>query len=241
MVVLCDGMVRSGSTWSFNVALELLRSSNEHQKTFGLFSEKPEVLLSAVRPRSSNLVIKSHKLDQSAYQLCRTGAIKAIYTWRHPYDAIVSCMRMFGWSFQQSIDVLRSSLRVWSFHRATNTAHVISYESIIQTPSAAIGRIASYLGVGVEVERLNRIARATSLDQVRSLSQHVNDLDTGRLVRMNEHVYDRQTLLHQGHVTDGRIGYGAGLLDLEQRGTIDEMIREEGFEFLCEPEAAKLV
>ena len=76
MVVLCDGMIRSGSTWSFNVALELVRSYEPHRKVFGFYNQNPAVLLAACRPRFSNLVIKSHNLDPSAYELCRAGAIK---------------------------------------------------------------------------------------------------------------------------------------------------------------------
>jgi hypothetical protein len=51
MVILCDGMVRSGSTWSFNVALKLLESSDPDRKAFGTFNENPAVLAAAIKPR----------------------------------------------------------------------------------------------------------------------------------------------------------------------------------------------
>ena len=235
MVVLCDGMIRSGSTWSFNVALELARSAEPHRRVFGFYNENPAVLFAACRPRFSNLVIKSHGLHPSAYELCRAGAIQAIYTWRDPYDVVVSSMRMFGRSVDHWIGALRNALRVWSFHRATGSACIVSYESIIRAPLASVNSIACYLGLQVEPQQMGQIAKATSLEQLKSFSQQVNDLEQARLIRKDGYVYDRQTLLHQNHIRDGGFGFGAGLLDSEHLSKIDTLLREEGFEFLCTP------
>ncbi len=237
MVVLCDGMIRSGSTWSFIVTLELLRSCEPHRKAFGFYNDNPRVLTAAARPRSSNLVIKSHSLDPSSYDLCRAGGIKAIYTWRDPYDVIVSSIRMFGRSADYWIGSLRSALRVWAFHRATGSACIISYESIIQAPLASINSVASYLGLHIDPEQASRIATATSLDRLKAFSQQIDGLES-KVVREDCRVYDRQTLLHKNHIRDGSIGYGAGLLDAEHLSLIDTLLREEGFDFLCLPRGA---
>jgi hypothetical protein len=234
MVVLCDGMVRSGSTWSFNVALSLLRLSDPHRRPFGFYNENPAVHLAAVRPRQAHLVIKSHNLDPSAHELCRSGAIKAIFTWRHPYDVIASAMRMFGSSLDHWIGVLRNALRVWSFHRATGSACILPYESIIRTPLASIDSIAVFLGIQIEPKLLCQIAEATSLERLREFSQRVNRLEPLRLFRKDGYLYDRRTLLHQNHILDGGIGYGAGVLNPAQLQTIDATLRDEGFEFLCQ-------
>lgn len=237
MVVLCDGMARSGSTWSFNVALRLIKLCHPDRKTFGFYTENSAVFAAAVRPRSSHLVVKSHDLAPSAYELCRAGAIKAIYTWRHPYDATLSGMRMFGHSLDQSLGILRNALRVWSFHLATGSACIVPYESIVREPSAAINSIASYLGLHVEPGEVCQIAEETSHEQLRSFSQQVAVLEPSRLVRRDGLVYDRVSLLHQNHIRDGRIGHGAGILDSQQLLAIDAVLREEGFDFLCEPES----
>ena len=235
MVVLCDGMLRSGSTWSFNVVRELIRTCEPHRKVFGFYSENPAVILSAARPRFSNLVIKSHKLDPSAYELCSAGAIKAVYTWRDPHDVIVSSQRMFGDSVDHSIGLLRNALRVWSFHRATSSACIISYESMIHSPLTSIHSIAAYLGLRVEPKQAAQIAEVTSLENLKSFSQHVDELEGSRVVRKDGLVYDRQTLVHQNHIQNGGVGYGAGLLDPEHVSAIDALLREEGFDFLCDP------
>ena len=238
MVVLCDGMIRSGSTWSFNVALELVRSCRPHQRVFGFYNENPAVLLAAVRPRTSHLIIKSHNLDPSAYELCRAGSIKAIYTWRHPHDVIVSAIRMFGHSVEHWMGAVRNALRIWSFHQATDSACIIPYESIISTPVASVSSIAAYLGLHIQPEHARQVAEAMSAERLKSFSQQIDGLERSRVVQRDGYVYDRQTLLHHNHIRDGRVGYGAELLDPEQLARIDALLREEGLEFLCSPDSS---
>src|SRR5258708_4909325 len=173
MVVLCDGMLRSGSTWSFNVALRLLRSCDPNRKTFGIFSESPAVLAAAVMPRYSHLVIKSHALDASTHELCRTGAVKTIYTWRDPHDVVISCLRMFGYSVEHSIGLIQNALRTWSFHRATNSAFIVSYDTIMSRPSAGIAGIADFLGLTIEPEILSQIGEELSFENMKRFSQHI--------------------------------------------------------------------
>src|ERR1041385_6678841 len=208
MVILCDGMGRSGSTWSFNVAVQLLRSYDSNRKTFGFYNEKPAVLAAAVRPRSSNLVVKSHALDPISYELCCTGRIKAIYTWRNPYDVVVSCTRMFGSTVEHWVATLQRWLQLWSFHLRTGSACIVPYESIVKEPWAAIGRIAAYLGLSLEPDCLEKIGQEVSFEAVKRFSQHVNELKPPRLIQSGEYVFDRETLLHKDHIRDGRIGYG---------------------------------
>lgn len=234
MVVLCDGMVRSASTWSFNVALKLLRSDPD-RKSFGFYNENPAVLLAAARPRFSHVVIKSHKVAPSGFDLCCGSAVKAIYTWRHPYDTAVSCMRMFGFSFDQARNALRNALRVWSFHQTTDSACILAYEEIVRDPVAQIERIAGYLQLAVTGELLRRVAEQTSFQNLKRLSRRIDTLESPRLIRKDGCVFDRETLLHQNHIRNGGVGYGARFLNRAQLSEIDDMLRQEGFEFLRRP------
>jgi Sulfotransferase domain len=234
MVILCDGMVRSGSTWSFNVALQLLKSCDPNRKAFGTYSDNPAVLAAAIRPRFSNLVIKSHSLDPVARGLCDKGAVKAIYTWREPRDVVASCMQMFGSSAPHATGILRKALRIWAFHRATSSACIVSYEEITKDPCAAIERIADYLGLTIDSEQLRGIADEVSFERVKRFSQHLSELEPSRQIRSNGHFFDRVTLFHKDHIRNGGIGYGARLLGHLHLDEIDAVLREEGFGFLCQ-------
>ncbi len=147
---------------------------------------------------------------------------------------------MFGRPVEQYFPILRDALRVWSFHRSTGTACIVSYQSIRQAPLESIRRIAAYLGLQEGEEQLDRILEATSLKRLKTFSRHPGTLDGSRLVRKNGLIYDRETLLHVNHIRDGRIGYGAAALHPEQLQAIDAILREEHFEWLCEDNAASL-
>jgi hypothetical protein len=235
MLVLCDGMNRSGSTWSFNVVLRLLRSCDPDRRTFGIYSEDPAVIAAAAGPRSSHVVVKRHTLDPSTSELCRTGAIKAIYTWRDPYDVVVSASRMFGFPLELSIAYLQECLRVWSFHRETNSACIVSYDTIMKRPLAGISSIAAHLAIPAEPKLVSQIAEEVSFRNVKRFSQHVDRLDPQRIVRGNGTVYDRETLLHQNHIRHGGAGYGIKSLNERQLCSIDGLLQESGFAFLCRP------
>ena len=232
MVVLCDGMMRSGSTWSYNVALRLLTACQRDRKTFGLYHDNPAVLAAAVRPRDSNVVIKSHILDPSVREWCRTGAIKAIYTWRDPYDVVVSITRMTGVSVGKATGLLKDALRVWSFHQDTDSGCIISYETILTRPMAGISSIADYLGLSITAELLSEIANDVSFENVKRFSERVDELSPRRVVRSSGLVYDRHTLLHLNHIKNGDIGYGLSLLSEGEISAINTVLQEEGFESL---------
>ncbi|MGB9458770.1 MAG: sulfotransferase domain-containing protein [Bryobacteraceae bacterium] len=198
----------------------------------------PAVFASAVRPRYSHLVIKSHTLDESRRQFCRNGAVKTIYTWRNPFDVVVSCMRMWGFSFERSVGALREALKVWSFHRETNSACILSYDMILTQPPVAIAIAADYLGLPVEPNCLSRIAADLSFDNMKRLSRQIDQLNPNRLAQKDEFVFDRETLLHQDHIRNGGIGFGVEILDEIQTSNIDHLLRDEGFAFLCKSPSA---
>jgi hypothetical protein len=197
-----------------------------------LFDENPAVLKAATGPRSSHLVVKSHVLDPSVHDLCCNGAVKAIYTWRNPYDVVASSLRMFQVSPKDAVDALRGALRVWAFHRRTSSAHIVAYESIMTQPQVAIAEIGNYLGLRTSTGDLLQIATELSFENVKRLSQHVDELDPKRIIRRGGLTFDRETNLHQNHIRDGRTGYGARMLDASCLEAIDEVLMEEGFGFL---------
>jgi hypothetical protein len=141
---------------------------------------------------------------------------------------------MFGSTVEHWVATLQRWLQLWSFHLRTGSACIVPYESIVKEPWAAIGRIAAYLGLSLEPDCLEKIGQEVSFEAVKRFSQHVNELKPPRLIQSGEYVFDRETLLHKDHIRDGRIGYGARILDPEQVLAINSVLEKEGFAFLCE-------
>ncbi|HLJ63170.1 MAG TPA: hypothetical protein VKT70_03635 [Stellaceae bacterium] len=225
MLVICDGMLRSGSTWSFMAAVALLKAQNQGEVR-GFYSDDPADIFTALADPSAHTVIKSHLPAPAFYELCRAGAVKVIYTWRCPYAVVASAVRMFGLSQDEWREALRHALRLWAFHQATNSACIIPYPALTLAPGPSLCAIASTLEVGLESAIAGSVADAVSLEQAKKISDGVDDT---RGVRRGAHVFDPQTLLHRHHISEE-----LPPLDHTERAIIDTLLSEEGFGFLRE-------
>src|SRR5205809_3359778 len=144
-------MQRSASTWAFNVIVKLIQHSYPKGNIYCGYHEGLGEFLQNLSPEYDHLVVKSHTLDCSARILIRTGAAKAVYTYRDPYDAIFSCMRIFEMPFEQALAAIAQSFDVWDFHVSTGTGCVLAYDSITSQPVPSIREVAAYMNLTVDV------------------------------------------------------------------------------------------
>lgn len=212
-IVICDGMARSASTWSFNVALMLLRSAEVGPVQAG-YDESVEAFFASLPSGTGNAVLKSHRLDQIGRRLATSGRARVVYTWREPADAVASAMAFFSWDFATACGVIERSLRLRAFHLETGSALILSYGEIVAAPAAALEQVAEYLEVDVARGSLDEISRATSLESMRARADAVES--TGGPG------HDPESLLHPGHVRDGG-SYGRDVLTAEQLAVLEAM------------------
>jgi hypothetical protein len=226
VLVICDGMPRSASTWSFNVVLALLRRSQPIAEVHGGYDEDIAHFLASTPSTAKHAVVKCHKLDPCGRALAQTGAAKLIYTWRDPADAAVSCMRMFGYDFEGALAIVDSSLELYHFHRRSGAALILDYAQVATASIEAVRRIAAHLALDDSEETIHAVTEQTSLERVK---EHVGSLaDNPRLVHDGPHEYDSETLLHRGHIRDGSVGYGRGALTAEQSEQVDALLLKHG-------------
>jgi hypothetical protein len=205
MLVICNGMPRSASTWAFNAAVGLLRRSDPGAELHSGYDESVARFLETAPPTATQLVVKCHDLDARGKALAHAATARTIYTWRDPADAVVSCMRMFDYDFERALTAIESSLKLYLFHRLRGTALILSYVDIVEAPVEAVAGIASYLGLEERPEIVNAVAKDTSLERMKEQSRQLDAI-----------AYDPTTLLHPGHIRDGGVGYGREALTPEQ-------------------------
>jgi hypothetical protein len=212
MLLLCNGMPRSASTWSYQVAMALLRKDTPPmacrpwaeypaEGVYGGYNENLYRFLCGLPASCVHAVLKCHSLDAAGLALAQLQAAKVIYTWRDLADATASYMTMFDVDFEHAIALMSSSLDLYLHHRS-NGALILSYEAITQRPTESVAAIASYLNVAASQERVAQIAEANSVG------------------RMREKLKD--------HICDGSTGYGAGRLNQGQLRRLEELLREKG-------------
>lgn len=224
MLIICDGMPRSASTWTYNVVLALLRGLDPLVEVHSGYDEDVDRFLKSSRSTAAHSVLKCHGLDARGREMAESGQAKAIYTWRDPADAVVSCMNMFGYDFESALTAIDSSLELHRFHQTTGSALIVAYEQIVTAANETVRAIAQHLGLQDRPEVIRTIARDSSLERVKESVDSLADND--RFVRDAGLEYDPETLLHRSHIRDGGTGYGRKVLTAEQGLRIDALLQK---------------
>jgi hypothetical protein len=226
MIVFCDGMPRSASTWSFNVVVNLLRLLVPSSRIHAEYRETFAALVNSLPPECDHAVVKSHQLDHAARELCRAGAAKVIYTWRSPVDAVASYMKMFDQPFDEGLKAIRDSLRLHEFHRAIGGCCTIAYEIITEKPRTAIAEIAAHLGLDAPDRVIEEVDHCTSFKRMKEAADRLDKRSPASLAESGGLLYDHETLLHRFHIRDGRTGYGREILTPAELNRVGEVLAE---------------
>ncbi len=218
MIVLVNGMVRSGSTWSYNVVLELLRRALPDEPLHAGSNENLAAFLADSPHEAQHLVVKSHRLNPVGRAMARTGAAKLVFTVRDPWDATASSMRAFGHSFGQALWQVSMGLEGLTLHYQQDNALVVPYPDITERPVAVIQRVGKFLlGKQHDPKIVTAVAKETSFEQMREKVAAINRMNKRRLVHARADMYyDAQTMLYRNHISDGSSGYGCAYLTRRQ-------------------------
>jgi Sulfotransferase domain len=184
-------MIRSGSTFSFNVARELLLRSGSVVTAFAnSFGELP-------LESNSHLILKSHAPDTSITDQVKDGTLACICTIRKPEDAILSFMQAFGFSLEHSISDVKAWL-VW-YSSVADSVLTIEYEAIDVLPRSVISRVDEFLTGDTSDERSHDLAEKYSKSALKAkldrLEQNSNTIDLGFTY------YERDTFFHRRHIS----------------------------------------
>ena len=232
MIVLVNGMARSGSTWSFNVVLELLRRTLPNQPIHAGFTENLAAYLAGSPHEARHLVVKGHRSNPVGRTLAQTGAARVVFTVRDPWDATASSMRAFGVRFGEALGQMTMGLEGLTLHYRQDNALVVPYPDIAERPVAAIQRIGKFLlGKQLDPDVVAAAAKETSFEQMREKVAAINRMSKRRLVHARADMYyDAQTMLHRNHISDGSSGYGRAYLTRRQVDAVAKAVAKYGLQ-----------
>jgi len=206
------GMVRSGSTWIYNVVREIL-SETGCGSAIGYVGEGSSLDQALQSPAESTpRLIKFHDPTDIACDMLASGRARAIYSRRDLRDVAVSLIRFENTSLVDLICSQRLGRIIATHERWTACDNLlcIEYTDAMARQRETIAQMAGFLGLPLSTEAAQRIAERCSLDQTRQRMQAISShhegddgLQTRDVGRGRQ--YDRQTLLHANHVTSGGI------------------------------------
>lgn len=198
-LLLSAGMPRSGSTWLYNAMRLLLRANWP-----GPDAIEPgwigDLDAASMHPRR---LVKLHE----HHPVLVEQATFIAYSFRDLRDAMASAVRKFGRSPDLGhADHLVRQDALWK----ACAHHVMRYEDMLADPLAELARIAQ--GMGIEGIDLPSV-----LSDLNRLNYDAPGARNG--------VYHRENLLHQGHITDGRVGSWINSIDAAVERAIVERHR----------------
>lgn len=192
MIVLIAGMQRSGSTFTFNIARELLQ---QH----GTVYQEPSDDLVAVINRSGNadhIIVKAHTSNDFLSALARHKVVSTICSVRNLDEAIASWMSTFGFD----LDATVTQFKGWfdAYRKVKPYALTVPYSLIENDPLTVTTLIAHHIFPGTDAETIAALAEKYSKDKVHRMSATMEKSSDVRDIGFS--FYDVKTFFHRRHV-----------------------------------------
>jgi hypothetical protein len=210
--VICNGVIRSGSTWSFNVCRLLMelrawRRGETVQAGYLDARDLEEFLRGEAFYRQGAAVYKSHGNGPLASHWIRTGKAKAVCTFRDPRDCVASDIEFMGLGFDASLRRVAQSLRLLDSYQDFGRTLFIRYEEMMEDRPAAIQVIAAHLYVRLHQKDLERIDEQTNISSSRKRCSEISSLRDDQVQPVEgTHRRHLTTLLHDNHIGTAKVG-----------------------------------
>jgi len=205
MLVICNGMLRSGSTLQYNLASEALEAVGHATRVGylgGFRSPETKARLEEMREAESLYILKTHEppLEPAFY----TNRVTLLFTHRDLRDIAASIRKKWNKSFDEILSDLDAMIDIHVQIAALPRILIQPYDRLYHAMPQALEEIAAHLGTSLTPEIRARILQHNALETV---SEHLaarrrNPLLTllGRL--SGRFRIDRKTELHSDHISE---------------------------------------
>jgi hypothetical protein len=227
-IVLCAGLKSSGSTWLYNAVIQLmrasLRASGTRRPVKPFYAEDLAAFPPAVR-KTDCLIVKTHIPSPALRFLVRFTGGTVFISVREPRDAIASLMQRFDHGFDTCLEEVSAGAAA-VLELADSGRHLLlRYESRFTQNRKSLSRIASYLGMAVDGDVLEKIRlNLTPVNVTRKIETLSRNGVFGRKPDPNR--FDPLTHWHPGHVGDRRIDKYSEVLSSAQQRAILRRLHE---------------
>ena len=195
MMVFCGGMIRSGSTWQYQVAAHLLEHQGLGRRWAYSEPAKLEAVLADTPPERLHGVVKSHPVVPSIARLLQERRANALYCYRDLRDVAASAMRVFarGWSHDRILAMLQEAVTHETHWRSHPGTLVQRYEDLTADAAGAVEQIANHLEIPLVCGEARQIAAVYSPDQqVQRIRKWLDSNPNGR--------FDPDSMLYPNHL-----------------------------------------
>jgi GT2 family glycosyltransferase len=208
MLIVSTGMMRSGSTWQYQVACDLAcllgpaeflgyRELDDFAKEYDRISSAKGVI-----------VVKMHPPHELVAELARQGQARILYSFRDIRDVVYSSAHKLMLQPRQVLEwYLPAILEGHRFWMNCTNRFAMRYEDFLASSVVALSQLAEFLDVSIMPEKIAEIDRRYSLDanreraseKKRKLEQDGCDLSDSKYTCLHDH----EELVHWNHLRTG--------------------------------------
>lgn len=219
-IVLCAGLPRSGSTWIYNVVLQLCQLSG--RSFANCFSDTvPKDFLELIKGNKT-LVIKSHAPAPELVDLVRFVGGQIILSVRDPRDCVSSLIQAFNYEKSSAITLLKECASALDSILDDKIGHIVRYEDSIDR-AETISAIATAVGCELPMEGVENIYTFLKKGAVNAVIQ--DSLESGLIDAANPaQSWTAVTFWHPNHIGDSRIGKHVDFLTPEDSAIIGRLM-----------------
>ncbi len=220
-LVICSGMMRSGSTWSYNVCRTMfmqlaVRTNRKVLHGYADSAIMDDFVLNRWALTPELVVFKSHEIGPAALTAVQAGNAKAVVTFRDPRDCVASYMIFKHWSFENSMHQISGTAKLLDQHALCEHSLLVRYEDMMTNRLGEVRRIATHLRLKFNEDFITGVDAATGMEAGMKVSDSLQNRPADKFVMSDNHKVDPTTHLHENHFNGGTIGRWKQELSPEQ-------------------------
>ncbi|MEX0365277.1 MAG: hypothetical protein AB3N22_04370 [Ruegeria sp.] len=196
MIVVCNGMLRSGSSLQFNLARLLVQAAG-HRDVKTAFVERPtEQDIQALVAQGRPLVLKTHHFP--LHDLYQRLGVRVLYCHRDLRDVAASIRKKWNEPFDEILDDLNYMRAVQAQLGALPDGMLLSqpYALLSRHPDRAAQAIATHLDLDLTLTDIRRVADQLDL---RAVQRGLSDRSRRDWAKVNG--VDPITYFHHNHIS----------------------------------------
>lgn len=222
--IVCSGLKRSASTWSYHVCRQLLARTIDPKKALlsAGYVEDTDASLRAFserraqRRRPEVAVLKSHEIGPLTMAAIARGKVRNVYTLRDPRDALASLVRFWPPRKEEPFEAYIRNFQRWliqgeAMMRSAATL-VVRYEDMVADPCSQIEAIARHLKLPARAPLIEAVDAETSSERMQERVAHIEEQAT-----FAEAAFDPDSQLHRRHLDSGEVGRWRHEFSAQQR------------------------
>jgi hypothetical protein len=224
------GVLRSGSTWAFNVcqALGKLRAERLGQTFTTAYMARGQLerFLTAEGPHlTGTVVIKTHTVRRETLDWLAAGRARAVCTFRDPRDCVVSIMTFYGRDLAAASTQIAGSFNYLRHYQKAGNTLFVRYEQMMADPAGHIEQIARHLNIEVDQATIREIEQGTNIESSRKICEDLKNRPQEKVLLSGNHRVDPISSLHDNHIFNAKIGRWKEELTEAQRKSLTEFFR----------------